>query len=187
MGRKNKTLGIKKLYQTAYVEVDDLFELAAHRGEDPFLLILDGLEDPRNFGAILRTAEAVGVHGVIIPKRRSVGVGETVEKTSTGASRLIPIAQVSNITEVMKKMKKREVWITGLDMEATKEYTEINYQGGVALVLGSEGKGISRIVKEHCDNLVKLPMRGKIESLNVSVASGVAMYEILKSRLKSAK
>ncbi len=173
---------INPMHRTTYVDFEDILEIAAYKKEPPFILILDGLEDPRNFGAILRTAEAVGVHGVIIPNRRSVGVNETVEKTSTGASKLVPVAQVSNITDVMEKIKKENIWIYGLDMDAKKSYTEINYKGPVALVVGSEGKGVSRIVKDHCDDLIKLPMVGKIESLNVSVAAGVAMYEVLKSR-----
>lgn len=173
---------INPMHRTTYVDFEDILEIAAYKKEPPFILILDGLEDPRNFGAILRTAEAVGVHGVIIPNRRSVSVNETVEKTSTGASKIVPIVQVSNITDVMEKLKKENIWIYGLDMDAQKTYTEIDYKGPVALVVGSEGKGVSRIVKEHCDDLIKLPMRGKIESLNVSVAAGIAMYEVLKTR-----
>jgi 23S rRNA (guanosine2251-2'-O)-methyltransferase len=163
------------------VDFQEILEEAAARNEDPFLLILDGLEDPRNFGAILRTAECVGVHGVIIPNRRSVQVNETVDKTSTGAARLVKVAQVSNIAQVLEELKSRNIWITGLDMTG-QDYRKIDYKGGVAIVIGGEGDGISRIVKEKCDFLAKIPMYGKIESLNASVAAAIVMYQVANLR-----
>jgi 23S rRNA (guanosine2251-2'-O)-methyltransferase len=165
-----------------YVDVEDILDNAQKKQEKPFILILDGVEDPRNFGAILRTAEAAGVHGVIIPKRRAVPMTETVEKTSTGAAAMVPVAQVANLVQAMEKLKEQNVWITGIEVDGKQDYTDVDYAGAVALVLGSEGEGMGRLVKEHCDHLVKLPMRGRITSLNVSVAAGIMMYEVIRQR-----
>lgn len=181
MKRKTPQRRMTRTHKVQYVDYREFLDIAQARQEDPFILVLDGLEDPRNFGAILRTAECAGVHGVIIPNRRSVQVNETVETTSTGASNLVPIAQVSNITQVLENLKKENLWITGLDMQG-QPYQTVDFKGGVVLVVGSEGKGISRIVKEKCDFLAKIPMKGQVESLNVSVAAGIVMYEVLRKR-----
>ena len=165
-----------------YVHYEDILDLAKAKKEEPFILILDGLEDPRNFGAILRTAEAAGVHGVIIPKRRSVDVTDTVIKTSTGAANIIPIAQVPNITDIIKRLKKENIWIVGMEAEGSDEYTSVDCKTGTAIVIGSEGDGISRLVKENCDFLVHVPMKGEITSLNASVAAALVMYEVVRQR-----
>ena len=181
MRRRTPTQKVQSFHRSTYVDFQEILEEAAARNEDPFLLILDGLEDPRNFGAILRTAECVGVHGVIIPNRRSEQVNETVDKTSAGAARRVKVAQVSNIAQVLEELKSRNIWITGLDMTC-QDYRKIDYKGGVAIVIGGEGDGISRIVKEKCDFLAKIPMYGKIESLNASVAAAIVMYQVANLR-----
>lgn len=165
-----------------YVEYQDIIEIAEQKGEAPFILILDNLEDPRNFGAILRTAEASGVHGVIIPKRRSVQVTDTVQRTSTGAVDLIPIAQVSNINETITRLKKKDIWVAGLEADGAMDYREADYRTPTALVIGSEGNGIARLTKEMCDFMVKIPMKGQISSLNASVAAALLMYEVVRQR-----
>ena len=166
----------------AYCEVDNLLELAKQKNEMPFLLILDGIEDPHNLGSIIRTAETAGVHGIIIPKRRAVGVNSTVAKVSAGAVEYMKIARVNNITETINYLKENDVWICGTDMNTDKYYYAEDYTGGIAIVIGSEGFGISRLVKENCDFLVKIPMKGKITSLNASVSAGIIMYEVVKQR-----
>ncbi|MFH1429837.1 MAG: 23S rRNA (guanosine(2251)-2'-O)-methyltransferase RlmB [Candidatus Margulisiibacteriota bacterium] len=163
------------------INLDDLLSFATSQ-EQPLLLLLDGLEDPRNFGAILRTAEAVGVCGVIIPKRRSVGVTDTVQKTSTGAVDLVRIAQVSNLTQTIARLKDDGYWIVGMEASGNDLYTKVDYRGPIALVIGSEGNGISRLVKENCDFLVRIPMYGEISSLNASVAAAILMYETVRQR-----
>lgn len=173
--------GMQHTHLVEYVHYTDILEFAASRGEKPFILVLDGIEDPRNFGAILRSAECAGVHGVIIPKRRSVQVTSTVEKTSTGAAHMIPISQVSNITQILQSLKKEGLWITGLDVTG-QDYRSIDFDGGVVLVIGGEANGISRIVREECDFLAQIPMLGKIEALNASVAGSLVMYEVLRTR-----
>ncbi|MFC1517865.1 23S rRNA (guanosine(2251)-2'-O)-methyltransferase RlmB [Candidatus Margulisiibacteriota bacterium] len=166
-----------------YIEVEDILTTAEARNEKPFLLILDGVEDPRNFGAILRTAEAAGVHGVIIPKNRSVSLNETVEKTSTGAASIVPVARVTNISQTIEKLKEKNVWIVGIEIDGRERYDQIDYAGrGIALVFGGEGNGMSRMVKEHCDHLALIPMRGEITSLNVSVSAGILMFEVNRQR-----
>ena len=165
-----------------YCEVDDMLALAASRGEKPFLIILDGLEDPHNLGAIMRTAECAGAHGVIIPKRRSVSVNETVLKTSAGAAEHMLCARVSNIAAIIDKLKEEGVWIYACDMGDELIYDQ-DYTGSVAIVIGSEGFGISRLVKEKCDFTVSIPMKGKINSLNASNAAAILIYEIVKQRL----
>lgn len=165
-----------------YAELDDLLELARKRSEAPFLLILDELEDPHNLGSILRTADCTGVHGIIIPKRRSVGLTATVSKTSAGAIEYIPVTRVTNISKTIEELKKQGVWVVGTDVEATDTMYSTDLTMSVALVIGNENKGISRLVKEKCDFLVRLPMKGKIDSLNASVAAGVMMYEVLHQR-----
>ena len=165
-----------------YCDVDEILEYAKSKNESPFILILDGIEDPHNLGSIIRTAECSGVHGIIIPKRRSVQVNATVNKTSAGAAQYVKVARVNNLTETIKYLKENDVWIYGTDIEGKCYYNEQKYNGGVAIVIGSEGFGMSRLVKENCDFLVKIPMVGKINSLNASVSAGILMYEVFNQR-----
>lgn len=164
-----------------YATLEEVFQLAEERGESPFLIICDELEDPHNLGAILRTAEAAGAHGVIVPKRRSAGLTSTVYKTSAGAVEYVPVVRVANIAETLRELKKRNVWIYGMDM-AGRPYHEVDMRGAAALVVGSEGRGIGRLVREQCDVMVSLPMKGQIQSLNASVACGILMYEVARQR-----
>lgn len=164
-----------------YSSVDDIFALAEERGEAPFIIICDELEDPHNLGAIIRTAEITGAHGVIIPKRRSVSLSFAVGKTSAGAIEYVPVARVGNLASEIDSLKERGVWIYGADMKG-ESWCAVDYSGPCALVVGSEGKGISRLIKEKCDFLVSLPMKGKITSLNASVAAGIMMMEISRQR-----
>lgn len=165
-----------------YCEVEDILELANKRNELPFILILDGIEDPHNLGSIIRTAETAGVHGIIIPKRRAASVNSTVSKVSAGAVEHMKIARVNNINETMRFLKDKEVWICGTDMDTDIIYTKQDYRMPLAIVIGSEGFGMSRLVKENCDFLVKIPMKGKITSLNASVSAGIMMYEVVRQR-----
>ena len=164
-----------------YASVDDIFALAEERGEAPFIIICDELEDPHNLGAIIRTAEVAGAHGVIIPKRRSVSLSFAVGKTSAGAVEYVPVARVGNLAAEIDNLKERGLWIYGADMNG-ENWCGVDYSGPVALIVGSEGKGIGRLIKEKCDFLVTLPMKGKITSLNASVAAGVLMMEISRQR-----
>ena len=168
-----------------YCEIEDIIELAKSKKEKPFILILDGLEDPHNLGSIIRTAETAGVHGIIIPKRRAVGVNSTVAKVSAGAVEYMKIARVNNINDAIKYLKENDVWIYGTDMNSDKFYFEEDFTSGVGIVIGSEGFGMSKLVKENCDFLIKIPMRGKITSLNASVSAGIVMYEVVKQRRMS--
>ncbi|CAH0120760.1 MULTISPECIES: 23S rRNA (guanosine(2251)-2'-O)-methyltransferase RlmB [unclassified Paenibacillus] len=166
-----------------YAEVDDLLAAAAERGEPPFLLLLDEIEDPHNLGSILRTADCTGVHGVIIPKRRSVGLTATVSKTSAGAVEYVPVARVTNLAQTIDQLKKQGLWIVGTDVSGDQElYGSAQFNMPIALVIGNENKGMGRLIKEKCDFLVKLPMVGRINSLNASVAAGIFMYEVLRQR-----
>lgn len=164
-----------------YATVEDILALAQERGEPPFLVLADGIEDPHNLGAIIRSAECAGAHGVVIPKRRSAGVTAAVYKTSAGAVNYMPVARVPNLTAVIDQLKEQGVWIYGADMGGTS-YTQLDFTGPVALVIGSEGSGIGRLVKEQCDFTATLPMKGKINSLNASVAASILMYEVLRQR-----
>ncbi|MBM6830359.1 23S rRNA (guanosine(2251)-2'-O)-methyltransferase RlmB [Anaerotignum lactatifermentans] len=164
-----------------YVEVEDILAAAREKGEDPFVLLLDGITDPHNLGAILRTAECAGVHGVIIPKRRSVGLNATVGKTSAGAIEYMPVARVTNIVQTMEYLKKEGLWIACADMKGLDHF-DTNMKGPLALVIGSEGDGVSRLVKENCDFTASIPMYGKISSLNASVAAALLMYEVVRQR-----
>lgn len=164
-----------------YSTLEDIFKNAEDRGEAPFIIILDKIEDPHNLGAIIRSAECAGAHGVIIPERRSAGLSYTVEKTSAGALEYVPVARVKNITAAIQKLKDKGVWIYGADMDG-QNYKEVNFDGAAALVIGNEGKGISPLVAKECDVIVSLPMKGKINSLNASVAAGILMYEIANGR-----
>lgn len=165
-----------------YCEVEDIIEEARAKQEKPFILILDGIEDPHNLGSIIRTAETAGVHGIIIPKRRAATVNSTVYKVSAGAVEHMKIARVNNLNETIKYLKDNDVWICGTDMSARNYYYDEKFDGSIAIVIGSEGFGMSRLVKENCDFLVKIPMKGKITSLNASVSAGIVMYEVVKQR-----
>ncbi|GAC41055.1 23S rRNA (guanosine(2251)-2'-O)-methyltransferase RlmB [Paenibacillus popilliae] len=166
-----------------YVEVNDILDRAEAQGEMPFLLILDEIEDPHNLGSILRTADCTGVHGVIIPKRRSVGLTATVSKTSAGAVEYVPVARVTNLAQTMEQLKERGIWLVGTDVSATQDLYETDlFTMPLALVIGNESKGMGRLVKQTCDALLKLPMAGQINSLNASVAAGIFMYEVVRRR-----
>lgn len=167
-----------------YVELEDILEEGNKRNEEPFILILDGIEDPHNLGSIIRTAETAGVHGIIIPKRRAASVNATVAKTSAGAVEYMKIARVNNINDTIRELKDKGVWICGTDMDTNTLHYNQDYKMPVAIVIGNEGKGMSRLTKENCDFLVKIPMKGKIRSLNASVSAGIIMYEVVKSRMK---
>lgn len=164
-----------------YVSVEDILEKAKQKGEDPFIIICDEIEDPHNLGAIIRTAEAAGAHGVIIPKRRSASLDTTVYKTSAGAASWLPVARVANLPSAIDKLKQCGVWIYGTD-GGGEDYTCADLRGSIGLIIGSEGFGMGRLVKEKCDCIVSLPMKGKINSLNASVAAGIFMYEIARQR-----
>lgn len=164
-----------------YSTLEDIFALAEEREESPFIIVLDKIEDPHNLGAIIRTAECAGAHGVIIPERRSAGLSYTVEKTSAGALEYMPVVRVKNISAVLQKLKDKGIWVYGADMDG-EHYKKVNFDGAVALVIGNEGKGISPLVAKDCDVIVSLPMKGKINSLNASVAAGILMYEIADKR-----
>ena len=165
----------------SYSTVDDILQRAAERDEDPFIIILDGLEDPHNLGAIIRTADCAGAHGIIIPKRHSAGLTDTVAKASAGAIEYVPVAKVSNIAQTLESLKEKGIWVYACDMDG-ENYTDQNMKGGLALVIGSEGFGISRLVKEKCDFTVSIPMRGHVNSLNASNAACCVMYEVRRQR-----
>ncbi len=168
-----------------YCTVYDIINLAKQKNENPFILILDGIEDPHNLGSIIRTAETAGVHGVIIPKRRAASVNSTVNKVSAGAVEHMKIARVNNINETINTLKKEGIWICGTDMDTNKYYYNQDLTGPLAIVIGSEGYGMSRLVKENCDFLVRIPMQGQITSLNASVSAGIVIYEAVKQRIKN--
>ncbi len=165
-----------------YSTVEDILELAKSKKEAPFIIICDEIEDSRNLGAIIRTAEACGVHGVIIPKRRSAGLNFAVAKTASGALEYVKVARVSNLSSTIDRLKKENIWIYAADMDG-QLWSKTDFSGGAALVIGSEGRGVSKHIKSCCDVTVSLPMRGKINSLNASVAAGIIMYEIARQRL----
>lgn len=166
----------------AYATLDDLFRLAEERGEPPFFIIADGLHDPHNLGAVIRTAECAGAHGVIVPKRHSTGLTYAVGKASAGAVEYLPVARVSNLAAAMDELKKHGVWIYAADMDGER-WCDVDYSGAVALVVGSEGDGVGRLVKEKSDFIVSLPIRGNVNSLNASVACGILCYEVVRSRM----
>lgn len=168
-----------------YFEVDDILEYAESKGQKPFIIILDEIEDPHNFGSIIRTAEICGAHGIIIPKRRNVGVTPTVYKSSAGAVEHMKIAKVTNLNAAIESLKEKGIWIYGADMDGEDYCFNVNFSGAVALIIGSEGRGISKLTKEKCDVLVKVPMVGQITSLNAAVAGGILMYEILKQKMNT--
>ena len=164
-----------------YAEIEDMFALAEKKGEPPFFILLDGIEDPHNLGAIIRTANQAGAHGVIIPKNRAVGLTSTVARTSAGALNYTPVAKVTNLKNTIEELKKKGMWFVCADMDGTRMY-DLNLTGPIGLVIGNEGEGVSRLVKENCDMCAKIPMKGDIDSLNASVAAGVLAYEIVRQR-----
>ena len=165
-----------------YSEIEDILDLAKERKEDPFVLILDGIEDPHNLGSIIRTAETAGVHGIIIPKRRNVAVNSTVSKVSTGATAYVKVARVNNLNETIRKLKDSGLWVIGTDGDADTLYYNQDLKGPLAIIVGSEGYGMSKLVKENADILIKIPMKGNITSLNASVSAGIVIYEAVKQR-----
>lgn len=167
-----------------YATLEDILHRAEEKGEPPFLVLLDELEDPHNLGALLRTADATGVHGILIPKRRSVSLNATVAKTSAGAVEYVPVARIGNIAQTLKKLKEKGFWVAGADMDGEKAYYEADLTGPLVLVVGSEGRGMSRLTKEACDFIVSMPMVGRINSLNASVAGSILMYESMRQRLQ---
>lgn len=171
----------------AYAEIEDILGKAQENGEQPFIVLLDELEDPHNVGAILRTSDATGVHGVLLPKRRSSPLTATVAKTSAGAVEYVPVARIGNISQTLKKLKKQGLWVVGADMDGDKNYYEADLTGPIVVVVGSEGQGMGRLTKEECDFVVRIPMKGKITSLNASVACSLLLYEVLRQRELKAK
>ncbi len=167
----------------SYAEVDDILAKAAEKGEPPFIVILDGVEDPYNLGAIVRTANQAGAHGVIIPKNRAVGLTASVARTSAGALNYTPVAKVTNIGRTMEELKKQGLWFVCADMDGTVMY-DLNLTGPIGLVIGNEGSGVSELVKKKCDFVASIPMKGEIDSLNASVAAGILSYEIVRQRMK---
>lgn len=167
-----------------YAELEDILQVAKDRNEPPFIVLLDELEDPHNLGAILRTADAAGVHGVLIPKHRSCPLSATVAKTSAGAVEHVPVARVGNLVQTIKKLKQDGLWVAAADMDG-KDYYDTDLTGPLLLIIGSEGQGVGRLVKEQCDFVVRIPMVGKINSLNASVAGSILMYEAMKQRRKA--
>jgi len=181
-GNANHQGVIARVAAHEYASVEDIFARAEAKGEAPFILIGDEIEDPHNLGAIIRTAECAGAHGIIIPKRRSATLNYTVDKTSAGALEYMPVARVGNLASTMEDLKKRGVWIYGTDMSGTP-WCQTDLTGPIALVVGSEGRGMSRLVREKCDFVLSIPMQGEINSLNASVAAGIVMYEASRQRL----
>ena len=170
-----------------YSTIEEILELAKEKGESPFVIIADDLNDPHNLGSIIRTANAAGAHGVIIPKRNSVGLSPVVDKTSAGALEFTKVARVSNLASAIDTLQKANVWLVAADMDGDKTIYEQDFSGGVGIVVGSEGKGVSRLVKEKCDFVVRIPMNGQINSLNASVAASLMIYEVVRTRMKGSK
>ena len=179
-GKHQGVIAVSAAYE--YAEVEDILANAEKKGEPPFIIILDGIEDPHNLGAIIRTANQAGAHGIIIPKRRAVGLTPTVAKTSAGAINYTPVAKVTNISNTIKDLKEKGLWFVCADMGGTQMY-DLNLTGPIGLVIGNEGEGVSKLVKENCDMVASIPMVGDIDSLNASVATGVLAYEIVRQRL----
>ena len=179
-GRHQGVIAYAAAYE--YAEVEDMLEAAHQKGEPPFLILLDGIEDPHNLGAIIRTANLAGAHGVVIPKDRAAGLTATVARTSAGALNYTPVARVTNLAKTMKELKKQGMWFVCADMDGTAMY-DLDLKGSIGLVIGNEGEGVGRLVKETCDFTASIPMKGDIDSLNASVAAGVLAYEIVRQRL----
>lgn len=165
-----------------YLDLSDLLAISGEKNEPAFYLVLDGIEDPRNLGAVLRSADATGVHGVIIRERRAVGLTPAVEKASAGAVEYVPVARVANISRAIETLKQNNIWVVGIDRAGNLDYTQVDYRPPTAIVIGGEGSGLSDLVKKNCDFLARIPMKGKIPSLNASVAAGVVMYEVMWQR-----
>ena len=180
-GRHQGVIAYAAAYE--YADVEDMLKLAESKGEDPFLILLDNIEDPHNLGAIIRTANLAGAHGVIIPKRRAVGLTATVAKTSAGALNYTPVAKVTNLAKTMESLKEKGLWFVCADMGGEEMY-DLNLTGPIGLIIGNEGEGVSRLVKETCDFTARIPMNGDIDSLDASVAAGVLAYEIVRQRRK---
>lgn len=188
MTQEEHTQGVVALVSSkSYVEPEEMIDIARKRGEQPMVLILDEIEDPHNLGALIRTADCAGVHGVIIPRHHSASVTETVAKTSAGATAHVPVARVTNIVQTIEELKTQGLWIIGSEMTASESFYDVDYRGPIALVVGNEGKGIRRLVKEKCDFLVKIPMYGKLESLNASVSGALLMFEAARMRHREKK
>lgn len=169
------------LCAASYATVEEILAVAEEKGEPPFIIIADEIEDPHNLGAIIRTAEAAGAHGLVIPKRRSASVNSTVFKTSAGAASWLKVARVSNLVDTIKKLKEQNIWVYGAEADGVN-FTDVNLTGAIALVIGSEGNGLGRLVRESCDGILSIPMFGKINSLNASVSAGILMYEVVRRR-----
>ena len=165
-----------------YVDLDELLAIPAQKNEPAFFIVLDGVEDPHNLGAILRTADAAGAHGIIVREKRAVGLTPIVEKASAGAIEYVPVARVANISQTIDILKKKNIWVVGIDQDAATNYTKIDYRPATAFIIGGEGKGVADLVKKNCDFTTFIPMKGKISSLNASVAAAVVMYEVLHQR-----
>ena len=180
-GKHQGVIAIAAAYE--YADLEDLFANAEKKGESPFFILLDNIEDPHNLGAIIRTANLAGAHGVIIPKNRAVGLTATVARTSAGALNYTPVAKVTNLGRTIDELKERGMWFVCADMDGTKMY-DLNLKGSIGLVIGNEGEGVSRLVKEKCDMVASIPMKGDIDSLNASVATGVLAYEIVRQRMQ---
>ena len=180
-GKHQGVIAVAAAYR--YAEIEDMFALAEKKGEAPFLFLLDNIEDPHNLGAIIRTANLAGAHGVIIPKNRAVGLTATVARTSAGALNYTPVAKVTNLAKTIEELKEKGMWFVCADMDGTRTY-DLNLTGSIGLVIGNEGDGVGRLVKEKCDMVASIPMKGDIDSLNASVAAGVLAYEIVRQRLK---
>jgi len=165
-----------------YANLDQLLEIGRIRGEPPLLILLDGIQDPHNLGAIIRTADGAGVHGVVIPGRRAAGLTASVARSSAGAVEHVPVTRVGNLSNALTRLAKDNIWTVGIDPSGSSDYTEVDYRQATAIVIGAEGKGLSRLVKERCDILASVPMRGKVASLNASVAAALVMYEAMRQR-----
>ncbi len=176
-GRHQGVIAVTAAYE--YADVDDILKNAEEKGEKPFIFLLDGIEDPHNLGAIIRTAHQAGAHGVIIPKNRAVGLTSTVARTSAGALNYIPVAKVTNLSQTIEELKKKNIWFVCADMDGQVMY-DIDLKGAIGLVIGNEGEGVSRLVREKCDFRASIPMKGQIDSLNASVAAGILAYEIVR-------
>lgn len=180
-GKHQGVIAMAAAYE--YADIEDMFQLAKKKGEEPFFFLLDNIEDPHNLGAIIRTANLAGAHGVIIPKNRAAGLTATVAKTSAGALNYTPVAKVTNLAKTIEGLKERGLWFVCADMNGTQMY-DLNLKGPIGLVIGNEGEGVGRLIKEQCDMTAAIPMKGDIDSLNASVAAGVLAYEIVRQRLK---
>lgn len=182
IGHKNSQGIVASITDYTYFDVDDILEEAKKKQENPFVVILDKIEDPHNLGAIIRTAECLGAHGIIIQKRNACQVTDTVEKVAAGATSFVKIARVTNITETIKYLQEKGLWIYGLDMEGASNIYDTKFDGAIGIVVGNEGAGISRLVKESCDFMVKIPMTGHINSLNASVSTAISLYEVVRQK-----